>query len=233
MKNNKKFSKIIWGAILVGVGVVLALNAFGVTDIDIFFDGWWTLFIIVPCAVALVCERNGKTGSFIGLIAGIFLLLACRNVIGFDLLWKLLIPAIVIIIGIKLIFGGVFRSKHKYHDKFDIPLSDGENTENRTATFSAAEIDFTGREFCSAELNAVFGSVKCDIRSAVINKDCTINATAVFGGIDIMVPENINVRVNSNSVFGGVSDKKHKNSDSNQYTLYVNANCMFGGVDIK
>lgn len=29
------------------------MNAFGITDIELFFDGWWTLFIIVPCLVGI------------------------------------------------------------------------------------------------------------------------------------------------------------------------------------
>ena len=60
----KKVNSILWGIALVALGVILALNAFGITDINIFFDGWWTLFIIVPCAIGLVTDRD-KTGSAI------------------------------------------------------------------------------------------------------------------------------------------------------------------------
>ena len=49
----KKVTGILWGIVLVTVGVILAVNALGIASIDIFFDGWWTLFIIVPCAVGL------------------------------------------------------------------------------------------------------------------------------------------------------------------------------------
>ena len=58
----KKTTSIIWGIALVAIGVVLGLNAFGVTDIELFFDGWWTLFIIVPSAVGLFREKD-KTGA--------------------------------------------------------------------------------------------------------------------------------------------------------------------------
>ena len=60
-----------------------------------------------------------------------------------------------------------------------------------------------------------------------------IHASAVFGGIDIYVPENVNVKVNSHSIFGGVSGKEHRNHPENSYTLYLDATCMFGGVEIK
>ena len=41
----KKASSILWGIVLIAVGVVLALNVFNIMDINLFFDGWWTLFI--------------------------------------------------------------------------------------------------------------------------------------------------------------------------------------------
>ena len=60
-----------------------------------------------------------------------------------------------------------------------------------------------------------------------------IKANAIFGGIDIYVPEGVNVKVNSTSFFGGVENKIHKNSPGNQHTIYIHANCLFGGIDIK
>lgn len=35
----KKTSGILWGIALVAIGVILALNALGITNINIFFDG--------------------------------------------------------------------------------------------------------------------------------------------------------------------------------------------------
>ena len=49
----RKISKILWGIAFIFAGVIFALNAFGITDIEIFFDGWWTLFIIIPCLVGI------------------------------------------------------------------------------------------------------------------------------------------------------------------------------------
>lgn len=58
----KKTSGILWGIALVAIGVILALNALGITDINIFFDGWWTLFFIIPSLIGLISERD-KTCS--------------------------------------------------------------------------------------------------------------------------------------------------------------------------
>ena len=58
----KRVTKILWGVVLIAAGVIFALNALDITDIDVFFDGWWTLFIIVPCTVGIFTERE-KTGN--------------------------------------------------------------------------------------------------------------------------------------------------------------------------
>lgn len=224
----KKFSGIIWGLVLIAAGVIFALNAMNITDVDVFFDGWWTLFIIVPCGVGLFTERE-KTGNIIGIAIGVFLLLCCQGILNFSVLWKLLVPAIIIIIGLKMVFGGLFGNKA--NEIITKLKEDGNDPKIGCATFSGCNLNYDGEVFEGAELSATFGGVKCDLRNAIIDKDCAISATAIFGGIDILVPDSINVKVSSNSIFGGVSNKTSVIKDAP--TVYVSGLCMFGGIEIK
>ena len=80
-----KISNLLWGLFLIALGTIFGLNALEITNIDIFFDGWWTLFIIVPCFIDLFND-NDKTGDIIGLIVGVSLLLACQDYIDFSLI---------------------------------------------------------------------------------------------------------------------------------------------------
>ena len=226
----KKVSNIIWGLILVAVGAILALNALGIASIDIFFDGWWTLFIIVPCTIGLFNDYD-KIGHLIGICIGVFLLLCCQNILSFRMFWKLLVPAIIVFIGVKIILGNIIGVRGEQAFK-KIEENNG-SVRSGAATVSGATVDYTGEVFDGAQLDAVFGGIKCDLRGAVINGDCAINASAVFGGIDIFAPEGLNVKVNSTSIFGGVSGKERRNDPANQHTLYLNATCLFGGVEIK
>ena len=107
----KRINSIRWGLALLAVSAVLILNAFEITSIEIFFDGWWTLFIIVPSLVGLF-NGHDKTANIIGLLIGTFLLLACQNILDFDIIWKLIVPLIIAVIGIKMIFGGIDNKKH-------------------------------------------------------------------------------------------------------------------------
>ena len=98
----KRISSIIWGIALLAVSAVLILNAFEITSIDIFFDGWWTLFIIVPSIYGLITSKD-KSGNIIFLAIGIYLLLAARGIIDYSALWKIIVPLIVIVMGVKII----------------------------------------------------------------------------------------------------------------------------------
>ena len=224
----KKISSVLWGLVLIAIGVVVGLKAFGM-NIHIFFDGWWAFFIIVPCAIGLFTERE-KTGNLIGIGVGVFLLLCCQDILSFALLWKLLVPAIIIIVGLKMIFGGLFGNKAS--EMINTMKQNGNSPRVGCATFSGCNMIFDGEVFEGAELTAVFGGVKCDLRGAVIEKDCAITVSSTIGGIDILVPQNVNVKTNVNGIFGGVSNKTQINKE-NAVTIYISGNCIFGGVDIK
>ena len=98
-------SKKLWGIIFVLFGIVLGLNALDITNINIFFEGWWTLFIIVPSIIGLFDEKENRTSNLIDLYIGIILLLSCLDIISFEIIFKLIIPFIFVIIGLKFIFG--------------------------------------------------------------------------------------------------------------------------------
>ena len=225
----KKRSSILWGIVLVALGAVFVMKALGV-GVDIVFDGWWTLFIIVPCAIGLFTERE-KLGNIIGICIGVLLLLAVRDVISFSMLWELLVPVIVILIGLKMILGPIFAGKSD--EAYRKAKENGKTLKNGSAMFGGSDMNFTNEVFEGAELNAVFGGLNCDLRGAEIKGDCVINACAVFGGIDIIVPDTVNVKIHSNSIFGGVSDEKERSFDAAKPTVYVRATALFGGVDIK
>ena len=224
----RKVSSILWGIVLVAVGVIFALNALNITDVDLFFDGWWTLLIIVPCVIGLFTERE-KPGNIIGIGVGVLLLLCCHDILSFSLLWKLLVPAFVIVIGLKLVLTGIFGNKANEIIK-ELKL-EGKEIKSGCAAFSGCDLNYDGEVFEGTELTAVFGGVECDLKNAIIEKDCAIKVTTIFGGIDIMVPDHVNVKVSSNCIFGGVSNKTAIHKDAP--TIYVNGICIFGGVDIN
>lgn len=225
----KKFENILWGIAFIVVGLILAGNSIGITNIDIFFDGWWTLFIIVPCFIGLFNDSD-KTGNVIGLVIGGTLLLACQGLLNFEMVWKLVVPVALVIIGVSIIF------KDSIHGKINSEISKINKSQkdipSYCATFSEQNANFENEEFKGADLTAVFGGVKCDLRQAIINSDTVIKAESIFGGVEIYVPSNVKVKIKSTPIFGGVTDKSVHNQES-EHTIYINSTCIFGGVDIK
>ena len=220
MKNCKN---IILGIILIVVGVWFGLYATGVVKVNLLFDGWWTLFIIVPSFLGLF-DEDGRTGSLIGLFVGVLLLLSCQDVLNFDIVLKLIVPCVLIVTGLSFIFKGKIKTKNIENVKTV-------GGTNYNATFSGQNLDFSKEEFTGTKLDAVFGGIKCDLRNAIINDDIVIEASAIFGGITILVPKDVNVKITSTSIFGGVDGKSKM--DKPGKTIYVNATCLFGGVEVK
>lgn len=223
-----KISSLLWGFVFIIVGIIFGLNALELTDINIFFDGWWTLFIIVPCFINLF-KNEDITSNFIGLVIGICLLLGCQDIIEFDLIRKLIVPFILVMIGTSFIFRDIFNKKAKENIK---KPNDQENKEYY-ACFFGQKLDFNKESFTGCSLNAVFGGVECDLRNAIIKEDVVINASSIFGGITIYAPEDVNIKISSTSIFGGVTDKRKNKTQNEKYTIYINATAMFGGVEVK
>lgn len=217
----KKISTVIVGIVFIVVGIIVGLNSFGITNINIFFDGWWTLLIIIPAFNGLVTNEE-KTGSIIWLIIGIALLLGCQDLISFDILWKLTLPVILVFIGLSIVFSNNGKKGSKDTDDNEY-----------CACFSGQTIKYDGKDFKGALLNAIFGGITIDLTNAKVKDGAVIDATAVFGGVTILIPEDLKVEIKSTSVFGGVSDKTKNKEKKDKVTLHVNGCSIFGGVDIK
>jgi len=224
----KRLGSIMWGIAFLAVGTIWALNALDITSINVFFRGWWTLFIIVPCTIGLVTERS-KVGNLIGLLIGLVLFTVANGWIDSSLVGRLLVPVIFVIIGLTIIFRDAVSKKISGR----ISQLNKKGLEEYYATFSGQNIDLANEEFKGASVNAIFGGLELDLRQSEIKGEQVINASAIFGGIEIFVPTGVNVKVKSTPIFGGVGNKAIKTTGDDVPTIYVDAFCLFGGVDIK
>ena len=221
-------SRGLWGVLLIVIGVILGLNVLGITNIDLFFDGWWTLFIIVPSFIGLFQDKEERISNVIGLCIGIALLLAAQDIIKFETIFKLMVPFVLVVVGLSILFrDGI---KKKVTEKFkEIRKGD---LESIVAMFAEQKLHKDDESFKGANLDVVFGSVSLDLRKANLGNETVIKASSIFGGIDIMLPDDVNVHVKATPIFGGVSNKLRNHKD-NKKNIYIDAFCLFGGVDIK
>lgn len=204
----KKIENTVIGLILIIIGVIIGLNAFHITNIDLFFDGWWTLFIIVPCFFGLFKDQD-KTGNIIGLIVGIYLLLYCQGLINFQFAWKLVVPVIFVLIGLKMIFKDTFNKKKPRQNIYDNQLYIGGN------------------------YDVTFNGLILDLSKAYLNEETNITISTLFGGVDLYLPDDVNIQIQSSNFLGGVDLHKIENKIENTKVIYLNARCIFGGINIK
>lgn len=229
----KKISPIVWGLAIIALGVIFGGNALGWFNFDIFFDGWWTLFIIVPSVISLITEKD-KISSLGFLAAGVILLLAAQDVFSYDVAWKAILAVFLIMVGLTIIVKSIFHNKNdKEVEKKIEELKDNKAMDAQMAIFSGNDRVYNEEVFSGSHLAAVFGGVDLDLRKAKFNKDTVIKAFCLFGGIDIKVPEDVQIKIKSGFIFGGISDDRKSKSEKGKYTIYVDAAGGFGGVTIK
>lgn len=232
MKRN--ISNTLWGLFFIAIGIGIAGNVMNLWDFNLFFRGWWTLLIIIPCFISMIQSGIG-IGSLMGFLFGIVLLISYRVDLDFNI-WKLIVPFILIYIGIRFLIQSI--SPRPKRNKGDIGKDNGgqnlafDELPEYSSVFSSNKVNVE-TELYGLTANAIFGSLKLDLRNAIISQDVEIKASAIFGGIDIYIPDNVKIKTNNVPIFGGVNNKYRDSEDPESYTIYLDSTCMFGGIDIK
>lgn len=228
---KKKITPVVWGIVLIVAGVMYGGDALGLWDFSLFFDGWWTLFLIVPSLVAIFTD-GPRTDKFIVLLLGVGMLLAEQDVVAWKTMWKLALPVLLVIIGVKLLFG---RKKTPVSDEAPVVVHiGGDAAENTASVFSGDKVNYAGCNYTGSTHTAIFGGFDVDLRDAVITQDVVINATCIFGGGDIYLPPNVKLKMTGGlNLFGGSADKRTTRCEGDAPTVWLKAVCIFGGVDVK
>jgi len=104
------------------------------------------------------------------------------------------------------------------------------------AVFGGIQRRVDSQEFEGGEVHAIFGGVHLDLRGAGTKKDeITIEMNAIFGGVELLVPDNWDVTVRGEAVFGGFEDKTMRRSDpatGKRPHLVITGSAIFGGVTV-
>ena len=141
-------------------------------------------------------------------------------------------PVLLLYVGIEML---IYSLSHNPSQWLQRPLPDGEDGKRMCCSvrFGADEYVYRGEPFRGARLDALCGGLRLDMRQALINEDEEIDIHTFLGGVEILVPANVNVIVNSHDFLGGVSDETVKSPDSVFRTIHITARNFLGGVSIK
>lgn len=81
---------------------------------------------------------------------------------------------------------------------------------------------------------SLFGNIEIDLTEAMFGQRLTvINATSIFGNVEVRVPENISMRGGGTGVFGNFEVRTLEAADPEAPVVVVNGYSVFGNVEAK
>ncbi|MFW5720478.1 MAG: LiaI-LiaF-like domain-containing protein [Candidatus Dojkabacteria bacterium] len=227
MKNNKLQGNYITGGILIFLGVAFLLDQFTPFSFGNVLGLVWPL-ILCGIGLYLVTSSSKKAGLILIALGGIFFI-GNLEFLPFNV-WQLW-PLILIVVGISILMshsrimrgnGAPSSSQEKQSGDFD-----------HFVMFWGLEEKIHG-VFKQGNITALFGGAEIDLREAEISDEgAIISTTAIFGGVELHVPDNVKIVNNATGIFGGYSDKTRAGSQDKPKVIEIQGISMFGGVEIK
>jgi len=215
--------RIVLGSILVILGGILLFDQLDLLDAGTILSIFWPSILIIAGIADLVQKPRNYLWSGVLILVGAILLLNSTGVVTTNI-WGFVWPAILLLGGILILFniGKGGYAKTSSDEGFSV-----------SAIFSGREYKNASKNLKGGELVTVFGGADIDLRKST-SKETTIqlNATSIFGGAEIRVPESWNVEVNATPLFGGIENKTSINP-ANKTTLVISGVVLFGGIEIK
>lgn len=233
-KTNKR---IVTGAIFLILGVLLTLDNLDIVRFRLpeYLFGWYTILIVVGLFITFVREKVGL-GLTLIIIGSIFMIDEMAYYFYWDFeirdifrLW----PLVFVAIGASLIFRKN-RLENNYEKK---SLNDDDDAVDEVAIFSGAERNITSKEFKGGKLTAIFGGTELNLMNADLAQGTNIlDVFVMFGGTDIKVPTDMNVKLKVTAIFGGFSDERKlitENEANEGKELVIKGLVLFGGGSVK
>jgi predicted membrane protein len=212
------------GLLVVLVGIVLLLDTTEVADTADLLNYVPSLFVLLG-VYALVSSgfRNLFGPLLVIVLAGAWQIAALDLVPEADLasFW----PALVILFGVSLLLGRMRTKAERV----------GQDSVDGIAVFGGRNQRVTSSTFAGADLTALFGGYELDLRDAeVSDPPARVSAVAMFGGVDVIVPREWNVRLDVLPIFGGAEDERpRRESEHEEVDLVVTGFVAFGGISVS
>jgi predicted membrane protein len=238
--SNKLDRRMMVGLLLILGGGLLLLDTFGLIDVNLrhYLINWKTLLIIIGL-ITLTSKGNQTTGwVLIGL--GVFFwipeLFDYRLRLR-DILW----PAILIGTGLLILTRNDRKFNKQVEDAgeyFRNNFHQGESDQeffNETVVFGGGNIRLISDNFRGGKLTNILGGSDINLIKATPSpQGCVIDVVVIFGGSNLVLPDDWQIKTEAVSIFGGVSDKRVMPAAFNpDKTLVIKGVVIFGGIEIK
>ena len=218
--------QLLVGTMVIAVGILLTLDNLRVLDAEKYLR-FWPVGLIALGLVKVWRSRDGFGGAFGGFVLttiGTWLLLERVAVldVGFRELW----PALLVFFGGFLVWQGLSGPRRR-------ATSDSQALISATAVLGGVARGNNSPAFRGGELTAIMGGCELDLRHAAIDGEAVIDVFAMWGGIEIRVPEDWTVSSRVTPLLGGVDDKTRPPQGASRHHLVLRGFVIMAGVEIK
>lgn len=215
------WGRLYFGILIVLVGVLLLLDNAGTLDAGRIIGDWWPAAIIVAGILMITSNPGHWAAALIVIAVGAVLLLTALDVADLS---DFLVPAIIVFVGLLVIFGRGFQSR---------TAATGDTVKSFTM-FSGSELASHSKKFEGGNVSAVFGGSEIDLRDALPTEDAQLDLFTAFGAIEVRVPDGWQVTLHGMPLFGGFENATAKDSiPAGAPELNINATALFGGIEVK
>ncbi|MCF1716661.1 DUF5668 domain-containing protein [Flavihumibacter sp. RY-1] len=229
-----KNGRYIFGIMLIVLGGLLFASKAGLL-IPRWIFSWPMILIAVGFAVG-VSQRFKGTGWIWPMAIGAFFLAerAFPNFFPREFFW----PVFMVVAGLILILGPRRWNTDKAARVAAATLEGdpvpGTMTDrlDESTVFGTVRKFVISKTFRGGEVSTVFGSAEINLLQADFDTPPKLELNAVFGSIRLIVPSHWQLKMENNAVLGGVEDKRPQHSIYSDKIMYLEANAVFGGIQI-
>lgn len=229
-------ARVVIGVILVTIGLGILLDRLGHWDFGAIASTYWPLILILIGVVQLVTRT---APAFVGLLlVGLGAFFLARNLDWIPQDWSAyILPAVLIFIGLLILIAPMVRRKNRPERAIGEKRKHDSTSQGwieRNAIFGGSDTSSRANPFTGGEITAVFGGVGLNLSEAKLGPTgAELEATAIFGGIEITVPKSWRVVVASTPILGGIEIKALEPDDPEAPVLRIEATAIFGGIEIR
>jgi predicted membrane protein len=225
---HRKTPQLVFGVVIILLGLIFILD-----HLEMFEAGsltrYWPILLIIYGITRMTPGGGGRgltSGVFFWVI-GLLLLLKNLDVISVNL-WDYW-PVVLLFIGGMLVWRAL-RTRTGPGSAQEIT---DDSTVNTFVMFGGVERRNSSQDFKGGEITAILGGCELDLRGASI-KDGTavIDVFTFWGGIDIKVPKDWTVSVESVPLMGGCDDKTRSDGNASGKHLVIRGYVIMGGIEI-
>jgi predicted membrane protein len=219
---------VIIGVGVIALGVLFLLDNFGYRTAGTVL-GYWPVILIAVGVVKLVSARSvpAAIGGSVWVLLGAWILSDKVEILHRTVATLLRIGWPLVLVGL-----GFVILRRAMSGERVIP-AEPTNFVDLTAIAGGVNRVVSAPDFKGADLTAIFGGTQLDLRRTVLHTKAAVDVFALFGGVELTVPENWIVEPRITSIFGGVEDRTRPPADPNAPRLVVMGTVIFGGIAIK